>query len=146
MIRRLAGLAAMLGIACLIAVPSLAGETEAAWTDGEVARGANLTAGTVNPPTALTCAPALGSATLAWTAPTAGGLARSGYRWTVTGGSTGSGTLGATATSLQLTGGLLTLGTGTFSLYAVDAGGWESAPARATVTVVLGLLWGCTVP
>ncbi|GAA1923117.1 hypothetical protein GCM10009775_14400 [Microbacterium aoyamense] len=145
MIRRVAASIAVLGLACVIAVPAVTRDTQAAWTDGEVARGAGLTAGTVSPPTALTCNAAIGSATLRWTPP-AGGLARTGYRWAVTGGSTGSGTLAANVTSLQLTGGLLTLGTGTFSLYAVGPGGWESTPVRATVTVVLGLLWGCTVP
>ena len=84
-----------------------------------------------------------------WNAPTAG-LPVAGYRWTLTGGLTGNGTLGASATSVTLfSSGLLVLGSGTFSLYAVGPGGWESTRVTGTVTVLsllLGVTSSCSVP
>lgn len=141
----------MVGLAALVlavagAPPSM---TDAAWTDQEVATSSLFTAGTVTPVTQMTCtAGLLQPVTYTWTAPT-GGLARTGYRWTVTGVLSGSGTLPANATSLQLTSGLLGLGSGTFSLYAVGPGGWESVVKTgglSFITVVLNLNSTCSVP
>lgn len=133
------------GLIACFALPSAAVSTDAAWVDIERATSSALTAGTVSPVTQLTCTPGVGSARFSWTSPT-GGLTRASYRWTVAGAVTGSGTLASTATSVTLSSGLLGLGTGTFSIYAVGPSGWESAPVQGTVTVVLGLLWGCSVP
>lgn len=145
-LRRLGAVAALAGALCLATAPPAT--TEAAWADAEVASGA-LTAGTVTPVTQMTCtAGVLQPVTFTWTAP-AGGLTRTGYRWTVTGGLSGSGTLAASATSVSLTRGLLGLGSGTFSLYAVGPGGWESVAKTGTlgfVTVVLDVVSSCSVP
>jgi hypothetical protein len=73
-------------------------------------------------------------------------LARTGYRWTVTGGLAGSGTLLAGATSVTLSSGLLGIGSGTFSLYAVGPGGWESTVKAGTLGFTTGLLSSCSVP
>ncbi|MGA7148938.1 MAG: hypothetical protein WBX17_10670, partial [Microbacterium sp.] len=86
----------------------------------------------------------LGPIDFAWTTPV-GGLTRSGYRWTVTGTATGSGTLGTNATSLTLSPSLLLIGSGVFSLYAVGPGGWETLTGRANVTFLTGLLGSCSV-
>lgn len=152
--RRARGARARIAVVALAAlVLAAAGtppsQTEAAWTDGEVATSSLLTAGAVTPVTQMTCtAGLLQPVTFTWTAP-AGGLARTGYRWTVTGVLTGSGTLGASATSLQLTSGLLGIGSGTFSLYAVGPGGWESVVKTGSlsfIAVVLNVNSTCSVP
>lgn len=123
--------------------PSL---TAAAWTDQEVATSSLLTAGTVTPVTVMSCsAGAFQPVTFNWTPP-AGGLTRSGYRWTVTGVISGSGVLAASATSVQLNSGLLGLGSGTFSLYAVGPGGWESVPKTGSLSFLTGILSSCSVP
>jgi hypothetical protein len=83
--------------------------------------------------------------TFNWTAPT-GGLPRTGYRYTVTGGLSTSGTLPATATSVQFATGLLGLGTGTFSLYAVGPGAWESPVKTGTLSFLTAILSSCSVP
>lgn len=144
--RRVGAAALMLaGVLCAGALAPA--RTEAAWTDREAASDATLQAGTVAPVTGMTCATGLlilAPVTFSWSAPT-GGLARTSYRWTVTGSLNGSGVLAATATSVSLTTGLLGLGTGTFSLYAVGPGGWESAPKTGTLTFVTGLLSSCSV-
>ncbi|UOQ87598.1 hypothetical protein MUN74_09715 [Agromyces endophyticus] len=135
-------------IAASVTVLGSAQQTEAAWNDGEAANGA-FASGSVTAVTQMTCtAGLLQPVTFNWTAPT-GGLARTGYRWTVTGGLTGSGTLAAGATSVQLTNGLLGIGSGTFSLYAVGPGGWQSAAKTGSLsftTVVLDVLSSCSVP
>lgn len=122
--------------------------TEAAWVDPERATG-TFTAGTVSPVTSMSCTSGLlQPVTFTWTAPV-GGVTRTGYRWTVTGGITGSGTLAANATSVVLTTGVLGLGSGTFSLYAVGPGGWESTAKTGTlgfVTVVVNVVSSCSVP
>jgi hypothetical protein len=122
-------------------------QTDAAWTDAENARGA-FTAGFMTNVTGLTCTSGLLSPIrLSWPAPV-GLPALTGYRWTVTGGLTASGNLPASATSMTLnTGGLITIGSGVFSLYAVS-NNWESpTPARANVAflnLVLGVTSSCT--
>lgn len=86
--------------------------------------------------------------TFTWTAPP-GGLGRTGYRWTVAGGLSGSGTLPANATSVVLSTGLLGIGSGTFALYAVGPGGWESSAKTGSLsflTVVLDVVSSCSVP
>jgi len=141
----LAALSLLLG-GCVVVGGASA--TDAAWTRTTVA-GGTIAAGSVSPPTNLTCtAGLLVPVTFRWNAPV-GGLTRTGYRWTMTGGLTGSGTLAAGATSVQLQGTLIAIGTGTFSLYAVGPGGWESAPVTGTATtlnLVLGLTTSCSVP
>lgn len=147
--RRRMGIA---GVA-LLAVLGFAGittaqATDAAWTDRELVTG-TVTAATISPPVGLRCtAGLLLPVTFFWTAPTTG-PAPTGYRWTVTGGFSGSGTLAANATSLQLSAGLLGLGSGTFSLYTVSPGGWESVAVtgRLSITrVLVDVLTSCSVP
>jgi predicted ribosomally synthesized peptide with SipW-like signal peptide len=138
--------AAVLALAGVLCAASLApSSTEAAWTDTEVARG-SLTAGEVMSATGLGCSGGLlQQATFRWTAPT-GGLTRTGYRWTITVGGVimGSGTLGPTATQVSPTvRSVATLGQGTFSLYSVGPGGWESRiPTTGTVFIVSVLIVG----
>jgi hypothetical protein len=143
-------LAAVLAAVLVVALPVVGrvGSAEAAWGRTTVATG-TFTAGTVSPARNMTCtAGLLTPITFNWQAPT-GGLTRTGYRWTVTGGLTGSGTLAANATSVTLAGSLVAIGSGTFSLYAVGPGGWESVPVTgsvATLSLVLGLTTTCSVP
>lgn len=119
--------------------------TDAAWTDTEYGSG-SLTAGTVNPPTNLACsAGVLTAPTFTWDLPT-GGLPRSGFTWTLTGGFSGGGTLGPTATSVNIPGGLLTIGSGTFSLSANGPGGWTSTPVTGSVAMLTAILYSCSVP
>jgi hypothetical protein len=130
--RRLAG-AGLLAAAAAVAV-SPPHQTLASWTDGAHAHG-SLTAGTVAPPTGLQCSAGYqADVTFFWTAP-AGGLTITGYRWTLTGGVSGSGTLPATAASIDLP--LSTFGTGTgsgtFTLAAEGPGTWTSTSALGTV-------------
>ena len=135
---------AVIAAMLLLAVVPAASSSDAAWADREIATSSSLSAGSVAPVPVMTCTSGIGAVTFNWTAPT-GGLARSGYRWTVTGAFTASGTLAANATSVQLTSGLLGIGTGTFSLYAVHASGWESAPKSGTVSFLTALLSNCSV-
>lgn len=136
---------ALASVLCLaVATPV---STEAAWTDTEVGRSTSLAAGTVNPVITMTCSAGLLSPiTFTWTAPAAGGLTRTGYRWTVSGSWTLTGTLSATATSEQFASGLLAVGSGTFSLYAVGPGGWESLVKTGSMSYLTGLATGCSVP
>jgi len=147
--RRGLGVFVALGLVCLGILPSASADTDAAWVDAEQGTASDLKAGAVSPPTAMTCsAGLLQPVQFSWTAP-AGGLTRTGYRWTVTGGLSGSGTLAASATSVVLTNGLLGLGTGTFTLYAVGPSLWESTPVVGTAsfaTVVVNVLSTCSVP
>lgn len=131
-------------VACALVLSALVppSPTSAAWADTERSTG-SLTAGTVSRVVTMTCAVTTNRVTFSWTAPT-GGLTRASYRWTLTGGLTGSGTLGATATTVNINGSLL-IGTGTFSLYAVGPGGWESVAKTGTATFVTGLLPSCSV-
>ncbi|WP_164861715.1 hypothetical protein, partial [Microbacterium sp. CPCC 204701] len=144
---RTVGAAALILAGALCAGALAPAPTEAAWTHREVASDATLQAGTVMPPPNMTCATGLlilAPVTFSWSAPT-GGLTRSSYRWTVTGSLNGSGVLAANATSVTLSSGLLGLGTGTFSLYAVGPGGWESSPKTGTLSFLTGLLSSCSV-
>jgi hypothetical protein len=137
-------LAGLLSIGVLQPLP-----TAAAWARTELATGSGLQAGTVAPVTQMTCtAGVLLPVTFTWTAPT-GGLARTGYRWTVSGGLTGSGTLAAGATSVTLETSILGLGSGTFTLFAVEAGGWQSVVKTGSLsfaTVVVNVVSTCSVP
>jgi len=137
--------AAALATMALAGLAAPASPTTAAWTDTERATSATLTAGRVTAVSTMSCTTPLGGPRFSWTAPT-GGLTRTGYRWTVTGGLSGSGTLGANATNVQVSSGLLGIGTGTFSLYAVGPGGWESVAKTGTVSFVTAILFSCSVP
>lgn len=143
--RRVGAAVMLAGVLCAASLAPA--RTEAAWTDREIASEATLRAGTVMPVTNMTCATGLlilAPVTFSWSAPV-GGLARTSYRWTVTGSLNGSGVLAANATSVSLSSGLLGLGTGTFSLFAVGPGGWESPPKTGTLTFLTGLLSSCSV-
>jgi len=134
-------LAGILGVAALQPTP-----TEAAWVGAEVGTSSSLQAGTVAPVTQMTCTAGLTQPVVfTWTAP-AGGLARTGYKWTVSGVLVGNGTLTEGATSVSLSSGLLGIGSGTFSLYAVGPGGWESAVKTGSLSFTTGLLSTCSVP
>lgn len=144
---RVAAAIALVGVLC---APALApAPTDATWVDQEVAGDTTLRAGTVNPPTGLRCTGGLlQPVTFTWTAP-AGGLPRTEYRWTVTGNLTGSGTLAASATSVTLTSlAILSVGSGTFSLYAVGPGGWNSTTVTGSLFAVsvigLGVVASCS--
>lgn len=148
--RRRLGLAAvaLAGVLCFaVAAPS---STEAAWTDKEVGSG-GLTAGEVMPATALQCTGGgvLAPVTFKWTPPTTG-FNPTGYEWTVTGSLTGSGVLPAGATSVTLSSlSVLTVGSGTFSLYSLGPGGWRSkTPVTGSLFAIsvlgIGLLAACS--
>lgn len=138
-------LVAVMAVACMTVAGFVGGpsDTDAAWTDGENAHGV-LTAGRVERVTNFSCTPRLlGPIDFAWTAPV-GGLTRTGYRWEVTGVATGSGTLTASATNMTLSPGLLLIGSGVYSLYALGPDGWETLAARANVSFITGLLGSCS--
>ena len=137
-----AGIATGMGL-LLVAIGLNVVPTDASWRDSERA-GARLSAGVVAPPTALTCTGSLlaGRVTFNWTAP-AGGVARTGYSWSVTGAATGSGTLAATAVTTTQTLTLLTLGTATFTLRATGPGGWTSNPVSVNFLSVTGGIITC---
>ncbi|MDQ0866448.1 hypothetical protein [Arthrobacter globiformis] len=119
------------GAALVVAPPE---PTTAAWTLPQGARG-TFTAGTVMPPTSLTCSGGLfKNATFSWGAPTEGLLPVSGYEWTLTpqGGSP-SGPNTTTDTSAPMPPEILNAGTSTFSLVAVGPGGWKSAAVQQTI-------------
>lgn len=121
-------------------------QTLASWTDSEHTTG-SFAAGSVSPPTSLACtAGLLTNVTFTWGAP-AGGLAPSGYTWTVTGAFSDSGS--TTTTSATLHSGILAIGTATFSLVAT-VGGWTSTPVTGTVHVLgapgIPLSTSCSVP
>ncbi|GAA2977904.1 hypothetical protein JOD63_003150 [Microbacterium terrae] len=144
MTRGLARVAAVVGLVCAVAVVGAVGDTDAAWTDSERASD-SFAAGVVNPVTQMACtAGLLAPVRFTFAAPT-GGLARTGYRWTVTGGFTASGTAPANATYVELTSGLLGVGTGTFSLYVVGPGGWESRAKTGQLGFTTGLISSCSV-
>lgn len=134
------GLLALVG-AFAVAPPE---PTTAAWIVPQRAE-ATLAAGTVMPPTSLTCSAVdLREVRFSWTLPD-GGLPRSGYAWTLTpsnpGGPTGQGSSNnGSQASLDVSYGVLASGSADFSLVAVGPGGWKSAPVKAEVTVLLSLL------
>ncbi|MGW5559413.1 hypothetical protein ACWER9_19595 [Micromonospora sp. NPDC003944] len=141
--RWLASAAALLLAGAVVLAPPQS--TLAAWTDTEYGTG-SLQAGTVSPPTNLQCTAGLSTPpTFTWTLPV-GGLTRSGFTWSLSGGFTGGGTLGASATSVTVPGGLLGIGTGTFRLVANGPGGWTSTAVTGTVGMVTALLYSCSVP
>lgn len=120
-------------------------DTLASWSDTEYTRG-SFTTGSVSAPTNLQCSAGLLSPPhFTWTAPV-GGLTRSGYTWSLSGAFTGGGTLGATATDVTVSGGLLSIGSGTFHLYANGPGGWKSTEVTGSLGIVTGLLYFCSVP
>ncbi|MCG5469260.1 hypothetical protein LADH09A_003168 [Micromonospora sp. LAH09] len=119
--------------------------TLASWTDSEYGTG-SLQAGTVNPPTNLGCsAGLLTPPTFTWTLPV-GGLTRSGFTWSLTGGFSGGGTLGPTATTVTIPGALLGIGSGTFRLSANGPGGWTSTQVTGSVGMLTAVLYFCSVP
>ncbi|WP_189045360.1 hypothetical protein [Micromonospora sonchi] len=130
------------GTVVLLAPPQ---STQASWTDTEYGLG-SLQSGTVNPPTNLQCsAGLLNPPTFTWNLPV-GGLARSGFTWRLSGPFSGGGTLGPNATTVTVSGGLLSIGSGTFHLYANGPGGWTSTEVTGTVGIVTGLIYFCSVP
>jgi hypothetical protein len=149
--RRRLAVAALALAAASVAVMPAPHVTDASWADAEHASGA-LAAGTVAPVTQMSCtAGVLQPVRFTWTPPSSpsGSLPRTGYRWTVSGGLTGAGTLPAGATTLQLATALLGLGSGTFSLYATGPGGWESKVMTGSLSfarVVLDVVSTCSVP
>ncbi|MCZ7418632.1 hypothetical protein O7605_03755 [Verrucosispora sp. WMMA2121] len=119
--------------------------TLAAWTDTEYGSG-SLQAGTVNPPTNLQCtAGLLTPPTFSWNLP-AGGLTRSGFTWSLSGGFSGGGNLGPTAASVTVPGGLLAIGSGTFQLVANGPAGWTSVQVTGSLGMLTALLYFCSVP
>ena len=119
--------------------------TLASWTDAEYTN-APLAAGTVSPPTALHCsAGVLTPPTFSWTAPV-GGLSRTKYHYTLVGTFNDSQDLTANATSVTIAAGLLTVGSATFTLWAVGPAGWTSAVVTGTASQLTALLYGCSVP
>lgn len=136
--------AVLAAVTALVLIPSTA---FAAWGNGEYAK-STFTAGTVLPPTAMTCTyngASWGtvSFTIAWTAPAATTATRVNYGWQATGGASGSGTAAANATSLSLQiGGTATF---TFSVWAIGQGTWTSTPLTRTVTVANNWPAGYTV-
>ncbi|MFF0154557.1 hypothetical protein [Micromonospora sp. NPDC005203] len=119
--------------------------TLAFWTDSEYGNG-SLQAGTVNPPTNLQCsAGLLTPPTFTWALPV-GGLTRSGFTWSLTGGFSGGGTLGPTATAITIPGALLDLGSATFRLSANGPGGWTSTEVTGSVGMLTAVLYFCSVP
>lgn len=148
--RRLRAKVVPITLATLIAGVSAIGAptpTVAAWGSNEHST-VTLTAGSVSPVDSMMCtAGLLQPVRFTWSPPT-GGLTRTGYRWTVTGGLSGSGTLAANSTTITLDSGL-GLGTGTFALFAQGSGGWESPAATGSLSlirVVLNLNSTCSVP
>ncbi|SCF21272.1 hypothetical protein [Micromonospora chokoriensis] len=142
--RRLAGAVALLLAGPVVVLPP-AESTMAAWTDTEYGTG-SLQAGTVSPPTNLQCTAGLATPpTFTWTLPV-GGLTRSGFTWSLSGGFSGGGTLAPTATSVTVPGALLSIGSGTFRLVANGPGGWTSTPVTGTLSMLTGLLYSCSVP
>lgn len=141
-VRRLGAVLLTIGgaAALLIAAPQ---QTVSAWSDAEHSSG-GFAAGTVSPVTTLDCTAGLAQPVVfSWSAPS-GGLTRASYRWAVTGGLVGSGTLPSTATSVSLSQGLLGLGSGTFSLFVVGPGGWESVAKTGTLGFLTGLISTCS--
>ncbi|MER6589816.1 hypothetical protein [Micromonospora chalcea] len=119
--------------------------TLAAWNDTEHGSTA-LAAGMVDPPTDLACtAGQLTPPTFTWNLP-AGGLARSGFTWSLSDGFSGGGTLGPNDTSIVVPGALLAVGTGTFTLYANGPGGWTSTPVTGSLGMLTDELYFCSVP
>ena len=140
-------LVAVTAVACMTVAGFVGGpsDTDAAWTDSEWATSDAMTAGRVMPVSNLDCTLGLlGAINFTWTAPAPGGLTRNAYRWAVVGSVNGTDTLPATATSMTLNGGLLGIGSGVYSLYAVGPGGWESLAATANVSFLTGLISSCT--
>lgn len=137
--------AAALATMALAGLVAPASPTTAAWTDTERGTSATLTAGIVSAPNQFRCTTGLAQPiTFTWNN-TAATLTRASYRWAVTGGISGSGVLVASATTVQVSSGLLGIGSGTFSLYAVGPGGWESTPRTASIGFVTGLIPTCVV-
>jgi predicted ribosomally synthesized peptide with SipW-like signal peptide len=137
---RALAIVAALGVLLPFALSARASETLANWSDSEATTGA-FTAAVVGPPGALPCNAGIGkSATFSWTHPSTG-LARTSYHIVVTlNGSTvlNSSTVLSTTTSYTIPTGVLSIGSGTFSVRAVSDS-WESTAVTGTFSV-LGIL------
>lgn len=147
--RRGAGSVIVIAAAVLaLTAPPAPAPTLASWTDSEYGTG-SLTAGTVSPPTNLHCtAGLLQPARFFWDLPS-GGVTRTGFHWTVTGGLSGSGDLGPTVTTVELNSGLIGLGSGTFTLYAQGPGQWQSTTVSGSLSlikIILDVNSTCSVP
>jgi hypothetical protein len=132
--------------------------TLASWSDTERGTG-SMAAGTLNPPGTLSCSGGglLAPVTFSWAAPAGGAnvIAPTGYHWTLVSkallGPTGSGDVLAPAQSVTIpSAAILAAGSSTFTVTATGPGGWTSAPGptgtMSVISVVLGLLSGCSVP
>lgn len=133
--------------ALLVVGGAAAQQVDASWVDSERAS-ATFAATTMQPPAQLRCVQSglLQPVVLAWDPPTSGAPV-TGYRYTL--GSGAPVVLPASQTTVTLSGGLLALGSSTFSLYALGPGTWESSPVTATVTrttVIVNLSTSCSVP
>jgi predicted ribosomally synthesized peptide with SipW-like signal peptide len=142
-------LAALL-IALPVVLSTRSSQTVASWTDTEVATG-SLTAASVGPPRTGSCSAGfLQSATFSWAHPNTG-LTRTSYHIVVTlNGSTvvNNAAVSMATTAYTIPTGVLSIGSGTFSVRAV-AGTWESTAITGTFSV-FGLLFlldtACSVP
>jgi hypothetical protein len=151
--RRLLAVVGLLTLAAALVVAPPE-PTTAAWTLPQQASG-TFKAGTVMPPTSLTCTAGVGQdVVFKWVVP-AGDLATTGYRWTLTptspGGPNDFGSIEDPAeTSHTLSGKLLALGSARFSLYAVGPSDWEAVPvsgqATFTTALFIPVITSCSVP
>ena len=138
-----------IGAALVVAPPE---PTTAAWTLPQQMKG-TFEAGTVMPPTSLTCtAGGLQDVRFSWALPAAG-LPITGYKWTLTptslAGPSDAGIINNPGqTSVPVSFDILAIGSAEFSIVAKGPGNWESAPVKGRVSV-LGLLipvsTSCTV-
>jgi hypothetical protein len=130
------------------APPDVAG---ASWGDSEITQ-QTMTAGFLEAPTSLQCsAGILLPVTFYWMAPS-GGVARSGYGWTLANTNNvivAQGTLAPNTLSFQAPSAILTAGsTLYFRLVALGAGAWESTAVTGTassVRVILNVVTSCSV-
>jgi hypothetical protein len=121
--------------------------TTAAWASPEYASG-SFEAGTVLPPTWVSCVKnGLTAFTFTWANPE-GGATRTGYNWTLSAGTqviSGPTALSATATSLTVSAGLLSLGESTVTLVATGSGQWTAEPITGSITSILFVGTSCSV-
>ncbi|TSE14761.1 hypothetical protein B1A87_001265 [Arthrobacter sp. KBS0703] len=121
--------------------------TTAAWAFPEYASG-SFEAGTVLPPTWVSCVRnGVGTFIFTWANPV-GGVPRTGYEWTLSRGTqviSGPTTESATATSLTVTAGLVSLGDTTLTLTATGPGQWTSPSITGSISSVLILGTSCSV-
>lgn len=146
--RRLLGGVLVAVVASAVLLHPTASPTLATWGDAEVGTG-TATAGTVNPPTGLFCTlPGAQQWRMTWTASAAGGLPTTGYVWVIVAGgsaritkpevtvSASTTTVTWTPAETSITSPNGSTSSGTFEVWAVDAGGWKSLLASWQIGVV----------